>query len=144
LVLPLLITISVCVISVIRVYSLFSIDNANPTWTLVGIANWSSVEFAIAVMCGSLPTLRPLLNKIHPKSATSQPTPQLAEVTIGGGRHSKPKSSRKDAFARMHGFDSSIEHDTIDMNDMETLVGRESQHSPGKISVATTVSFNHR
>lgn len=148
----LLITTSVCVISVVRVYSLFSIDNANPTWTLVGIANWSSVEFAIAVMCASLPTLRPLLNLVHPKSAASQPTPQLAAVSIGGGRQyhsggSKP-SQKKGVFARMHGFESSIERDTVDMsmNDLETLVGHESyqgHHSPGKISVSTQVSVNH-
>jgi hypothetical protein len=99
----------------------------------------------MAVMCGSLPTLRPLLNKFYPKSSKSQPTPQLADETIGGGRHSKSKSSRRnDGFARMHGFESNIEHDTIDMKDTETLVGHESQHSPGKISVATTVSVDRR
>jgi hypothetical protein len=40
----------------------------------------------------------------------------------------------------MHGFESNIEHDTIDMNDIETLVERETLHPPGKISVATSVS----
>lgn len=134
---------SVCVISVLRVHSLFSIDNSNPTWTLVGKANWSSLEFAIAVMCASLPTLRPLLKLFHPQSSKSRPTPQLADETIGGGRHSKSKSSRrKSGFARMHGYESDLEHGTVDMNDMETLVGRETKFSAGEISVATTVSVD--
>jgi hypothetical protein len=42
----------------------------------------------------------------------------------------------------MHGFESNIEHDTVCMNDMETLVERE-VYSPGKISVATSVSVEH-
>lgn len=34
--------------------------------TLVGIANWSSVEFAMAVICASLPTMRPLVQRLRP------------------------------------------------------------------------------
>jgi hypothetical protein len=130
---------SVCVISVIRVVSLFAIDNTNPTCelhtsaasasshtnlpqgTLVGIANWSSVEFAIAVMCGSLPTLRPLVNWIRPKTYTSQPAPklELAHDTIGSGGK-KPWHGKKDHFARMHGLET--DNSTYAMTDMETLI----------------------
>jgi hypothetical protein len=33
------------------------------TWDLVGMANWSTVEINAAVVCGCMPTLRPLLTK---------------------------------------------------------------------------------
>ena len=51
--------------------------------SLVGIANWSSIEFAMAVVSASLPTLRPLVNKLTPASWKRMNTP--ANRTTGSG-----------------------------------------------------------
>ncbi|MCJ1284060.1 hypothetical protein MMC26_003391 [Xylographa opegraphella] len=56
----------VIIASIVRLVSLTRIDVADNTYTLVGIANWSSIEFAMAVVSASLPTLRPLVNKLTP------------------------------------------------------------------------------
>ncbi|MCJ1405320.1 hypothetical protein MMC11_008547 [Xylographa trunciseda] len=58
----------VIIASIVRLVSLTQINIADNTYTLVGIANWSSIEFAMAVVSASLPTLRPLVNKLTPKS----------------------------------------------------------------------------
>jgi hypothetical protein len=34
------------------------------TWQLVTIANWSTAEVNIAIICGCMPTLKPLLSKL--------------------------------------------------------------------------------
>ena len=54
-----------CTISVIRTVALnevLYIEDA--TWQLVTIANWSSAEVNIAIICGCMPTLKPLLSKL--------------------------------------------------------------------------------
>ena len=58
--------------------------------TLVGISNWSSIEFAMAVVSASLPTLRPLVNKITPGSWKNV-KPSASPTT---GPESKTFSSR--------------------------------------------------
>ncbi|KAL2158839.1 hypothetical protein VTH06DRAFT_4031 [Thermothelomyces fergusii] len=55
----------VCLISVIRsivLNKLFSLPDR--TWELVAIANWSTAEPNAAIVCGCLPTLRPVLAKV--------------------------------------------------------------------------------
>lgn len=81
-------------------------------------------------MCGSLPTLRPLVNWVRPKTYQTQATPQLADDTIGGGRRKK-WGSRTDHFARLHGL-GSLGNDSYAMNDLETLVEGRSA-SPDKV-----------
>lgn len=56
---------SVCLISVLRAVLLnTSLYAPDPTWELVAIAKWSVAETNTAVVCGCLPTLRPLLTKV--------------------------------------------------------------------------------
>ncbi len=94
------------------------------------------MEFCIAVICGSLPTLRPLVNWVRPKTYESEPTPQIAKETIGGGGRRKRFGSNKDHFARMHGMET--DNGTFAMNDMETLV--ESNGSPDrKVDTITSI-----
>ncbi|MCJ1396740.1 hypothetical protein MMC18_009632, partial [Xylographa bjoerkii] len=71
----------VIVASIVRLVSLTQINVTDDTYTLVGIANWSSIEFAMAVVSASLPTLRPLVNKLTPKSWKKMNT--LASYTMG-------------------------------------------------------------
>lgn len=73
-------------------------DSSFTTDSLVGVANWSSIEFAAAVMSASLPTLRPLLLRLTPnswKSVTSKhsgSTPPDSKEEL---------SRRKDEFQRL-------------------------------------------
>jgi hypothetical protein len=59
---------SVCIASIIRIKVIFDLKEDDLLWTLAPVANWSSIELAFAVASACLPTLRPLLNVIIPKS----------------------------------------------------------------------------
>ena len=56
---------SVCFISVIRTVILNTLLYVeDQTWEMTVIANWSTVEVNIAIVCGCMPTLKPLLSKV--------------------------------------------------------------------------------
>lgn len=56
---------SVCVISIIRVPTLQeAADAKDPTWDNVAVALWTLAEFNMAILCSSLPILRPLFFKV--------------------------------------------------------------------------------
>ncbi|MCJ1247664.1 hypothetical protein MMC30_004879 [Trapelia coarctata] len=87
----------VCIASVVRVTTLFQVEDEDLTYSLVGIANWSSIEFALAVISASLPTLRPLLLHLTPKSWKS-----TANQSSGSAPpNSKELSRRKEEFRRL-------------------------------------------
>ncbi|EXF84884.1 integral membrane protein [Colletotrichum fioriniae PJ7] len=54
-----------CVASMIRLKYLVSFANSfDSTWDNVDVVLWSSVELNLAIICGSLPALRPLFKKL--------------------------------------------------------------------------------
>lgn len=56
---------SVCLISVIRTIILNKLLYVeDQTWEMPVIANWSTVEMNTAIMCGCMPTLKPILSKV--------------------------------------------------------------------------------
>ncbi|KAL9115283.1 MAG: hypothetical protein Q9187_007339 [Circinaria calcarea] len=90
----------VCVASIIRVTALFQIDNADPT------SNWSSLEFALAVVSASLPTLRPLVLKLRPtswKGAVTKDSHGSGPSDRQGGSHKEGVSKQRprDEFLRL-------------------------------------------
>jgi len=52
---------SVCIISITAGKS------TDPTWDNVGIATWSCVELNMAIVCPSLPVLKPLIARLFPR-----------------------------------------------------------------------------
>jgi hypothetical protein len=58
---------SVCIISVYRMCTLRgAVESQDPPWDNVGAAIWSVIELNCAIICASLPTLRPLVAKVVP------------------------------------------------------------------------------
>ncbi|KAF6813865.1 integral membrane protein [Colletotrichum plurivorum] len=54
-----------CIASMIRLKYLVSLAHTfDATWDNVDVVIWSSIEVNLAIMCGSLPALRPLFKKI--------------------------------------------------------------------------------
>jgi len=59
---------SVCIMSILRLHSLYVIANSTDvTWDNVGAATWSAVELNTAIVCACLPTLKPLINIVAPR-----------------------------------------------------------------------------
>ncbi|MCJ1381222.1 hypothetical protein MMC17_004331 [Xylographa soralifera] len=92
----------VIIASIIRLVSLTQINITDDTYTLVGISNWSSIEFAMAVVSASLPTLRPLVNKFASKSWKTSKT--LASSTTSP--ESKRVGSRRECILLAKSGDS--------------------------------------
>ena len=78
---------SVCIISIVRIFTLRTAAvTEDPTWDNTDAACWSIVEISCAILCGSLPTLRPLLGKLVPGLAsTSRPTEHQMYGTCRNG-----------------------------------------------------------
>lgn len=55
-------------VSILRLQSLyFASESTDPTYDNVSIAIWSTIELNTAVLCGCLPTLKPLLARTFPR-----------------------------------------------------------------------------
>ncbi|CAK7206934.1 hypothetical protein SEUCBS139899_009741 [Sporothrix eucalyptigena] len=58
----------VCITSIIRLRSLLSISvSPDTTFAGVDIAMWSNIEINVAIVCASVPALKPFVSKIAPK-----------------------------------------------------------------------------
>ncbi|KAH7304442.1 hypothetical protein B0I35DRAFT_329575, partial [Stachybotrys elegans] len=54
-----------CVTSIMRLkYTVSFANSLDSTWDSVDVVNWSIIEVACAIICASLPTLRPLLRRV--------------------------------------------------------------------------------
>ncbi|ESZ98764.1 hypothetical protein SBOR_0870 [Sclerotinia borealis F-4128] len=104
----------VTTISVIRLQSLIQFANTtNVTWDYVPAAYWSTLELHVGIICGCLPSLRPLLNLIMPKL---QSTVAVSTARTGGttgkrsymsSKPSAPKRNEKGDFIPLHDVDPS-------------------------------------
>ncbi|KAG9252570.1 uncharacterized protein F5Z01DRAFT_690857 [Emericellopsis atlantica] len=87
-----------CVTSMVRLkYIVTFADSLDATWDNVDPVNWSVIEVACAIICGSLPTLRPLFRKV-PGLLTSLKSRDGAK-TLSTPRHADqpPSIPPKDA-----------------------------------------------
>ncbi|KAK4118812.1 hypothetical protein N657DRAFT_582933 [Parathielavia appendiculata] len=143
----------VCLVSIVRAALLHRLINApDVTWDLIQIANWSSAELNVSIVCGCMPTLRPLLAKAFgPLMDRFFPEPHqsLTDVndeqprTIGSmplkafrfGRQSKEKGSRA---AAPPSATSWAQEETLANVNLETA--RNGVHSKGMDSDAELIA----
>lgn len=56
------------VVSILRLQSLISFANSvNPTWDNWDVANWSTIEINVGIMCACMPVLRLILVRLFPR-----------------------------------------------------------------------------
>lgn len=59
---------SVCIIAVLRLYYLYRATvSTDLTYDNVAPATWSSIELNVAIMCASVPALRPVISVMFPR-----------------------------------------------------------------------------
>ena len=91
LIINVLITSSVCVVSIFRVTS-FDFNNLNDsTYLSIGPATWSSVEQSVGIICACLPTLRPFFRWLY---GASKNCTQKRDSAQSGPPSRAPLSSR--------------------------------------------------
>ncbi|KAK6213539.1 integral membrane protein [Colletotrichum tabaci] len=69
-----------CITSIVRLrWLMMFVESYDTTWDNVDIVTWSMAEISCALMCGSLPALRPLFKKIPGLLTTIRSTHHTAE-----------------------------------------------------------------
>lgn len=62
-----------CIISIVRAFTLAEVERTtDPSWTGTDAAVWSVIEVHSAILCSSLPTLRPLVRRLIPSLQSTQ------------------------------------------------------------------------
>lgn len=89
----------VCIVSVWRVPMQAGISLVDASWTDVDACNWSFVELSTAIMCGCLPTLRPLL-RFYLNGGSLKPTTAAASGEKSAPSGSLSWRSGRPLFAR--------------------------------------------
>ncbi|KEY73986.1 hypothetical protein S7711_02581 [Stachybotrys chartarum IBT 7711] len=124
----------VCIISVYRIWTLRdAVFSEDPPWDNVGAAMWSAIELNCAIICASLPTLRPLISKIVPGlssiRSTGRDTYERYGSQYAGGsssRHLSRGARIKDATSGPR----SISTEELALNDMPAVYIESDGPSP--------------
>lgn len=106
---------SVCATSVMRIISYSPDHLKDNTYWGVGSMTWSGVEQGIGIVCACLPTLRPLLDYIHPKGAKNSRAQESDSYHMNSFRRSRIVHSELSAPGK-----PAWEYDA---RDSESLVG---------------------
>ncbi|CAJ0552476.1 Ff.00g005540.m01.CDS01 [Fusarium sp. VM40] len=114
----------VCIISVYRMCTLREAVYSNdPPWNGAGAAIWSVIELNCAIICASLPTLRPLIAKVVPGMSSSNSNYASYErygsqyapgSNLRLGAHASVKASRRSP--------RSISTEELALNDMNSAM----------------------
>ncbi|CAD6575983.1 MAG: hypothetical protein ASARMPREDX12_007667 [Alectoria sarmentosa] len=67
-----LLGILVCAISIIRISKLASVNYDDPTWRLVDVYLWTSLENSVGIASACLPTMRPLFGRFLPGASRAE------------------------------------------------------------------------
>ncbi|KAH8894656.1 hypothetical protein GQ53DRAFT_744746 [Thozetella sp. PMI_491] len=114
----------VCITSIIRLKSLLAISTSpDTTFDGVEIAIWSNIEINIAIICASVPALKPLVTKIFPKLlGSSFRSKDRSNAQYANGSHhmetlqSSNRAAKNDIYVR-HEFE--VREDGDDKNSRE-------------------------
>ncbi|KAH6974034.1 hypothetical protein EDB80DRAFT_317367 [Ilyonectria destructans] len=126
----------VCIISVYRMCTLReAVFSDDPPWNGAGAAIWSVIELNCAIICASLPTLRPLIAKVVPGMSSNHSN--YASYERYGSQYATNSTSR--IRTRVAAQDSkrsprSISTEELALNDMDSSLqgGMPSVHVESK------------
>ncbi|KAL8636467.1 MAG: hypothetical protein Q9228_006139 [Teloschistes exilis] len=103
----------VCIVSVWRVPMQAGISLVDASYTDVTACNWSFVELSVAIMCGCLPTLRPLIGwclnggKLDPETVTGRKTSSATSWFFRSWERKASKASSEGSWEKKTSSDES-------------------------------------
>ncbi|KAH7173278.1 uncharacterized protein B0J16DRAFT_405667 [Fusarium flagelliforme] len=118
----------VCIISVYRMCTLReAVYSDDPSWDGAGAAIWSVIELNCAIICASLPTLRPVIAKVVPgmSSNHSNYPSNYASYERYGSQHIPGSKSRLGAHVSVKTSrrgPRSISTEELALNDMDSSI----------------------
>ena len=113
---------STCICSGIKTSYLSQLGNRTDfTWATYDIFAWVTAEFFLVIVCGSIPTLRPLLNFFRRQLGV---TPKYSGTSYQ--RHTGDSDVHHDDTIELRGFrkDCVISETTVSNSDVGTHAGR--------------------
>ncbi|KAJ4246868.1 hypothetical protein NW762_013420 [Fusarium torreyae] len=112
----------VCIISVYRMCTLReAVYSDDPPWNGAGAAIWSVIELNCAIICASLPTLRPLIAKVVPGMSSNHSN--YVSYERYGSQYAPGSNSRMGAHISVKASRSSprsISTEELALNDMDS------------------------
>ncbi|KAK6505891.1 hypothetical protein TWF481_007780 [Arthrobotrys musiformis] len=114
----------VCVVSILRLHALITLEpSQDPTWDQAATTCWSSIELNIAIICASLPTLRPVVGKVFPSllgstNAYGNSYPRQGSERLGGQRSKAGAIISTDN--KSISLQRSVVREEIDLDDIES------------------------
>ncbi|KAF4969553.1 hypothetical protein FSARC_3236 [Fusarium sarcochroum] len=112
----------VCIISVYRMCTLReAVYSDDPPWNGAGAAMWSVIELNCAIICASLPTLRPVIAKVVPGMSTNRSN--YASYERYGSQYAPGSNSRMGAHVSVKASrrsPRSISTEELALNDMNS------------------------
>lgn len=87
----------VCIVSVLRVYAInvFDKHQDDPTYHGAPTAYWSSIEVNLAIVCASLPVLKPLVVRIIPVFGSRNSNRGRGSTAVNGNNYRLHKLSNR-------------------------------------------------
>lgn len=87
----------VCIVSILRVYaiSVFNKHQNDATYHSAPTAYWSAIEANLAIVCASLPTLKPLIVRLVPVFGTRNSSRGRGSTAASGNNHRLHKLGSK-------------------------------------------------
>ncbi|OHE91054.1 hypothetical protein CORC01_13642 [Colletotrichum orchidophilum] len=102
-----------CVTSMVRLKYLINLSSiSDVTWDNVDVINWSLVEVSCAILCGSLPALRPLFRSLaskKPKKTTDATHFEGYQPRYRGDRFSKISNSEPSTELSLSAVDTDLQ-----------------------------------
>ncbi|KAF3079474.1 hypothetical protein TWF103_004801 [Orbilia oligospora] len=133
----------VCAVSILRLHALIVLESSqDPTWDQAATTCWSSIELNIAIICASLPTLRPVIRRIFPSllgstNAYGNSYPRQGSERVGGKRVGGGAVISSDNKSLT--LQRSTGRDEIDMDDLE---GRRSNLETARQNLSSESKHN--
>jgi hypothetical protein len=103
-----------------------AVESQDPPWDNVGAAIWSIIELNCAIICASLPTLRPLIAKVVP-GMSSNHSDNRATYKRYGSDYTPDNNSRlrsRGGFMDSKGIPTSISTEELALNDINPAFQR--------------------
>ena len=125
----------VCVVSILRLRALVVLAQhpEDTTWYSAPTAYWSAIEANLAIVCASLPALKPLIVRVIPAFSTRRGSSrEYSSASVSSNSHRLHKFGRKER----HRIDDQVE-ESGNTSHIEAVSSRSFEHDEGRNILVT-------
>lgn len=122
----------ICIVSILRVHAItvFARHQDDATYYSAPTAYWSSIESNLAIVCASLPALKPLVVRIIPVFGTPDSSRGQCATAVGGNNHRLHKLGSRGIWRL--GDDEVKLASEFSASHAQSVASRPSESDPGR------------